>query len=316
MTRIAVALALAVCCASALADYPEKAVRFVVPFAPGGATDLLARTIGEKLAVAVGQPFVVENKPGAATQIAAQYVAKAPADGYTLLMATSTTLAINKSLYSKLPYDPEKDFAPISLVVQHPFVLVVDPKLPAKNVRDLIALAKSQPGKLSYASGGSGSFAHLSMALFQSMTGIDAVHVPYKGSAPALLDIMGGQVAMMFDNTAHNHISSGKLRALGVSTRERLSVLPEVPTLHEAGVPGYDLAAWQGVVATAGTPQPIVQKLNAEIRKLLQMPDVRQRLTADGGQIITSTPEEFSAHISREVVRFAKIVKDSGAKVD
>ncbi len=316
MNRIAVALALAVCCGSALADYPEKPVRFVVPFAPGGATDLLARTIGDRLSAALGQPFVVENKPGAATQIAAQYVAKAPADGYTLLMATSTTLAINKSLYSKLPYDPEKDFAPISLVVQHPFVLVVDPKLPAQNIRDLIALAKSQPGKLSYASGGSGSFAHLSMALFQSMAGIDAVHVPYKGSAPALLDIMGGQVAMMFDNTAHNHISSGKLRALAVTTRERLSVLPEVPTLHEAGVPGYDLAAWQGVVATAGTPQPIVQKLNAEIRRLLQLPDVRQRLTADGGQIITSTPAEFSAHISREVVRFAKIVKDSGAKVD
>jgi tripartite-type tricarboxylate transporter receptor subunit TctC len=316
MNRIAVALALAVCCGSVLADYPAKPVRFVVPFAPGGATDLLARTIGDRLSAALGQPFVVENKPGAATQIAAQYVAKAPADGYTLLMATSTTLAINKSLYSKLPYDPEKDFAPISLVVQHPFVLVVDPKLPAQNIRDLIALAKSQPGKLSYASGGSGSFAHLSMALFQSMAGIDAVHVPYKGSAPALLDIMGGQVAMMFDNTAHNHISSGKLRALAVTTRERLSVLPEVPTLHEAGVPGYDLAAWQGVVATAGTPQPIVQKLNAEIRRLLQLPDVRQRLTADGGQIITSTPAEFSAHISREVVRFAKIVKDSGAKVD
>jgi tripartite-type tricarboxylate transporter receptor subunit TctC len=316
MTRIVLAFVLTAFCASAQAQYPEKPVRFVVPFAPGGATDLLARTIGEKLAAATGRPFVVENKPGAATQIAAQYVATAPADGYTILMATSTTLAINKSLYSKLPYDPEKDFAPISLVVQHPFVLVVDPKLPAKTVKDLIALAEAQPGKLSYASGGSGSFAHLSMALFQTMTGVDAIHVPYKGSAPALLDIMGGQVAMMFDNTAHNHISSGKLRALGVTTRERLSVLPEVPTLHEAGVPGYDLAAWQGVVAAAGTPRLIVDKLNAAIRKLLQLPDVRQRLTADGGQIITSTPEEFSAHISREIVRFAKIVKDSGAKVD
>jgi tripartite-type tricarboxylate transporter receptor subunit TctC len=259
---------------------------------------------------------VVENRPGAATQVAAQYVAKAPPDGYTLLMATSTTLAINKSLYSSLPYDPEKDFAPISLVVQHPFVLVVDPKLPAKSVQELIKLARSQPGKLSYASGGSGSFAHLAMALFQSMTGVEAIHVPYKGGAPALIDIMGGQVAMMFDNTAHNHITSGKLRALAVTTRERLSVLPEVPTLQEAGVAGYDLAAWQGVVATAGTPRPVVEKLNAEIRKLLQLADVRQRLTADGGQIITSTPDEFAAHISREVVRFAKIVKDSGAKVD
>ncbi len=316
MIRKAIVCGVAAFCTTALAQYPDKPVRFIVPFAPGGATDLLARTIGEKLAGATGQAFVVENKPGAATQIAAQYVAQAPADGYTLLMATSTTLAINKSLYSKLPYDPEKDFAPISLVVQHPFVLVVDPKLPAKTVQELIALAKSQPGKLSYASGGSGSFAHLSMALFQTMTGIDAIHVPYKGSAPALLDIMGGQVAMMFDNTAHNHISGGKLRALGVTTRERLSVLPNVPTLHEAGVAGYDLAAWQGVVTTAGTPRPVIDRLNAEIRKLLQLPDVRQRLTADGGQIITSTPEEFSAHISREVARFAKIVKASGAKVD
>ena len=316
MIRAAFGLIFAVYCVAALAQYPEKPVRFVVPFAPGGATDLLARTLGERLSAALGQPFVVENKPGAATQVAAQYVAKAPADGYTLLMATSTTLAINKSLYRSLPYDPEKDFAPISLVVQHPFVLVLDPKIPSKNVQELIALAKSQPGKLSYASGGSGSFAHLAMALFQSLTGVDAIHVPYKGGAPALIDIMGGQVAMMFDNTAHTYISSGKLRALAVTTRERLSVLPDVPTLHEAGVAGYDLAAWQGVVATAGTPRPVVDRLNGEIRKLLQLPEVRQRLTADGGQIITSTPEEFSAHISREVVRFAKIVKDSGAKVE
>jgi tripartite-type tricarboxylate transporter receptor subunit TctC len=258
MIRAATGFVLAAYCVLALAQYPEKPVRFVVPFAPGGATDLLARTLGERLSAGLGQPFVVENKPGAATQVAAQYVAKAPADGYTLLMATSTTLAINKSLYRSLAYDPEKE----------------------------------------------------------SMTGVEAIHVPYKGGAPALIDIMGGQVAMMFDNTAHTYISSGKLRALAVTTRDRLSVLPDVPTLHEAGVAGYDLAAWQGVVATAGTPRPVVDRLNGEIRKLLQLPDVRQRLTADGGQIITSTPDEFAAHISREVVRFAKIVKDSGAKVE
>jgi tripartite-type tricarboxylate transporter receptor subunit TctC len=316
MIRILVGFTCAVFTAAAFAQYPDRPVRFVVPFAPGGATDLLARTIGEKLSASMGQPFVVENRPGAATQIAAQFVAKAPADGYTLLMATSTTLAINKSLYSKLPYDPEKDFAPLSLVIQHPFVLVVNPNVSAQSVKDLIALAKAQPGKLSYATQGSGSFAHLSMALFQSMTGIEAIHVPYKGGAPALIDVMGGQVSMMFDNTAHAHITSGKLRALAVTTRQRLSVLPAVPTLDEAGVPGYDLAAWQGVVTTAGTPKTIVDRLSAEIRKVLQMPDVRQRLTADGGQIITSTPDEMAAHISREIVRFAKIVKDSGAKVE
>jgi len=316
LIRIALALLGLALASLAAADYPEKAVRFVVPFAPGGATDLLARTIGEKLSAATGQPFVVENKPGAATQIAAQYVAKAPADGYTLLMATSTTLAINKSLYSKLPYDPEKDFAPVSLVIQHPFVLVVDPKVPVKSVQELIALARSKPGQLSYATQGSGSFAHLSMALLQSLTGIDAVHVPYKGGAPALVDVMGGQVTMIFDNTAHAHITSGRLRALAVTTRQRLSVLPEVPTLAEAGVPGYDLAAWQGVVTTAGTPRPVVVKLNAEINTLLKLPDVQARLTADGGQILTSTPEQFAAHISSEVVRFAKIVKDSGARVE
>jgi tripartite-type tricarboxylate transporter receptor subunit TctC len=316
MIRIAPALLCLAFAFPASADYPEKAVRFVVPFAPGGATDLLARTIGEKLSVATGQPFIVENKPGAATQIAAQFVAKAPPDGYTLLMATSTTLAINKSLYSKLPYDPEKDFAPVSLVIQHPFVLVVDPNVPARSVSELVALARSKPGRLSYASGGSGSFAHLSMSLFQSMTGVEAVHVPYKGGAPALLDIMGGQVTMMFDNTALTHIKSGKLRALAVTTRERLSILPEVPTLHEAGVPGYDLAAWQGVVTTAGTPRAVVEKLNAEIGRLLKLPDVQARLTADGGQILNSTPEQFAAHISAEVVRFAKIVKASGARVE
>lgn len=316
MMRVIAALLLAVVSGAALAQFPERPVRFVVPFAPGGATDLLARTIGEKLSAAMGQPFVVENRPGAATQIAAQFVAKAPADGYTLLMATSTTLAINKSLYSNLPYDPETDFAPLSLVIQHPFVLVVNPSVPAQSLKELVALAKSQPGKLSYATQGSGSFAHLAMALFQSMTGVEAVHVPYKGGAPALIDLMGGQITMMFDNTAYPHVKSGKLRALAVTTKQRLSVFPDVPTLEEAGVPGYDLAAWQGVVTTAGTPRPVIERLSAEIRKVLQLPEVQQRLTADGGQIITSTPDEMAAHISREIDRFAKIVKDSGAKVE
>jgi tripartite-type tricarboxylate transporter receptor subunit TctC len=291
-------------------------VRFVVPYAPGGATDLLARTIGEKLSASLGQAFVVENRPGAATLVGAQVVAKSEPDGYTLLMATSTTLAINASLYSKLPYDPVKDFAPISLVSVQPFVLLVNPNLPVQSVKDLVALAKSRPGQLAYATGGSGSFPHLAMALFQSMTGIDVIHVPYKGSAPALTDLMGGQIAMMFDNTAINYVKGGKLRALGVTTQERLAVMPNVPTLSEAGVPGYELAAWQGVVTTAGAPRPIIDKLNTEIVKLLTLPDVQARLTADGGRVISSTPDQFATYIRSEIGRFAKIVKASGARVE
>ena len=297
-------------------QYPSKPVRFVVPYAAGGATDLIARVIGERLSAHLGQPFVIDNRPGAATLLGAQLVAKAEPDGYTLLMATSTTLAINASLYKSLPYDPVKDFAPISLAIQHPFVLLVDPKLPAHNVKELVALAKSKPGQLAYASGGSGSFPHLAMALFQAMTGIDVIHVPYKGSAPALTDLMGGQVAMIFDNTALNYVKSGKIRALAVTTKDRLSVMPDVPTLQEAGVAGYELAAWQGVIAPAGTPRPVVDRLNAEIVKLLHEPDVVKRLTGDGGQIITSTPDQFAAYIKSEIGRFAKIVKDSGAKVE
>ncbi len=296
--------------------YPSKPVRFVVPYAAGGATDLIARVIGERLSAGLGQPFVIDNRPGAATLLGAQIVAKAEPDGYTLLMATSTTLAINASLYKTLPYDPVKDFAPISLAIQHPFVLLVDPKLPAHNVRELVALAKSKPGQLAYASGGSGSFPHLAMALFQTMTGIDVIHVPYKGSAPALTDLMGGQIAMMFDNTALNYVKGGKIRALAVTTKDRLSVMPDVPTLQEAGVPGYELAAWQGVVAPAGTSRAVVERLNTEIVKLLHEPDTARRLTGDGGQIITSTPDQFAAYIKSEIGRFAKIVKDSGAKVE
>jgi tripartite-type tricarboxylate transporter receptor subunit TctC len=301
---------------AAAQQYPTKPVRFVVPYAAGGATDLIARTIGEKLSASLGQPVVVDNRPGAATLLGAQLVAKAEPDGHTLLMATSTTLAINASLYSKLPYDPVKDFAPISLVIQHPFVLLANPGVPAQSVKELVALAKSKPGQLAYASGGSGSFPHLAMAMFQSMTGIDVIHVPYKGSAPALTDLMGGQIAMMFDNTALNYVKGGKIRALAVTTKQRLSVMPDVPTLAEAGVPGYELAAWQGVIAPAGTPRPVVDRLNSEIVRLLQLPDVQARLTADGGQIITSTPDQFAAYIKTEIGRFAKVVKDSGAKVE
>ncbi|HKU48299.1 MAG TPA: tripartite tricarboxylate transporter substrate binding protein [Burkholderiales bacterium] len=297
-------------------QYPSKPVRFVVPYAAGGATDLIARVIGERLAAGLGQPFVIENRPGAATLLGAQIVAKAEPDGYTLLMATSTTLAINASLYKSLPYDPVKDFAPISLAIQHPFVLLVDPKLPAHSVKELVALAKAKPGQLAYASGGSGSFPHLAMAMFQSMTGIDVIHVPYKGSAPALTDLMGGQVAMIFDNTALNYVKSGKIRALAVTTKDRLSVMPDVPTADQSGLPGFEVGVWYGFAVPSGTPRPALERLNAEIVKLLHEPDTQKRLTGDGGQIITSTPDQFAAYIKSEIGRFAKIVRDSGAKVE
>jgi tripartite-type tricarboxylate transporter receptor subunit TctC len=313
---LALLTAVAAAAPSAAQTFPSKPIRFVVPYAAGGATDLIARTIGEKLSASLGQPVVVDNRPGAATILGAQLVAKSEADGHTILMATSTTLAINASLYSKLTYDPVRDFAPVTLVIEHPFVLLVNPTVPAQSVQDLIALAKSKSGQLAYASGGSGSFPHLAMALFQSMTGIDVIHVPYKGSAPALTDLMGGQVAMMFDNTALNYVKGGRLRALAVTTKRRLQVLPNVPAMAEAGVPGYELSAWQGVVAPAGTPGPVVEKLNGEIVRALKLPDVQARLTADGGHIITSSPEEFASYIRSEIVRFAKIVKASGARVD
>jgi tripartite-type tricarboxylate transporter receptor subunit TctC len=313
---LALLTAVAAAAPSAAQTFPSKPIRFVVPYAAGGATDLIARTIGEKLSASLGQPVVVDNRPGAATILGAQLVAKSEADGHTILMATSTTLAINASLYSKLTYDPVRDFAPVTLVIEHPFVLLVNPTVPAQSVQDLIALAKSKSGQLAYASGGSGSFPHLAMALFQSMTGIDVIHVPYKGSAPALTDLMGGQVAMMFDNTALNYVKGGRLRALAVTTKQRLQVLPDVPAMAEAGVPGYELSAWQGVVAPAGTPGPVVEKLNGEIVRALKLPDVQARLTADGGHIITSSPEEFASYIRSEIVRFAKIVKASGARVD
>src|SRR3954464_1226517 len=317
MLKNILAVAAALIATTAMAQqYPSKPVRFVVPYAAGGATDLIARVIGEKLSASLGQPVVVDNRPGAATLLGAQLVAKAEPDGYTRLRATSTTLAINASLYKSLPYDPVKDFAPISLAIQHPFVLLVDPKLPANNVKELVALAKAKPGQLAYASGGSGSFPHLAMAMFQAMTGIDVIHVPYKGSAPALTDLMGGQIAMMFDNTALNYVKGGKIRGHAGTPKDRLSVMPDVPTLQEAGVPGYELAAWQGVVAPAGTSRAVVERLNTEIVKLLHEPDTARRLTGDGGQIITSTPDQFAAYIKSEIGRFAKIVKDSGAKVE
>jgi len=319
MTRTIAALALAMLASGAHAQaWPTKPIKWVVPFAPGGTTDILARTIGDKLAIALGQPVIIENKPGAGGGVGADYTAKAPADGYTIMGGTISTHAINASLYKSLPYDPVKDFAPITLIARVPNMLVVNPDVPAKNVAELIALMKASPAKYTFASSGNGTSQHLSGELFKTMAGVEMQHIPYKGSPPALQDVVGGQVTMTFDNitTAWPLAKGGKLRALAVTTAKRSSVAPEVPTLAESGLAGYEVGSWQGVFAPAGTPPEIVKRLNAEIVKIIRMPDVNEKLTALGAEPVGNTPEEFGALVRAEVGKWADVVKKSGAKVD
>ncbi|MEO8740174.1 MAG: tripartite tricarboxylate transporter substrate binding protein [Casimicrobiaceae bacterium] len=316
-----VAGALAMACAStgALAQaWPSKPIKYVVPFAPGGTTDILARTVGEKLSIALGQPVVVENKPGAGGGVGADFTAKATPDGYTIMGGTISTHAINASLYSSLPYDPVKDFAAITMIARVPNLLVINPGIPAKNVAELIALIKANPGKYTFASSGNGTSQHLSGELFKSMAGVDMQHIPYKGSPPALQDVVGGQVSMTFDNitTAWPLAKAGKLHALAVTTAKRSAVAPEVPTLAESGLPGFEIGSWQGVFAPAGTPPEIVKRLNAEIVKILNTPEVREKLIALGAEPVGDTPEQFSAYVKTEVGKWSDVVKKSGAKVD
>ena len=298
--------------------WPAKPIKYVVPFAPGGTTDILARTIGEKLALALGQPVVIENKPGAGGGVGADFTAKAAPDGYTIMGGTISTHAINASLYDKLPYDPVKDFVPITLLARVPNMLVVNPAVPAKNVTELIALLKANPNKYTFASSGNGTSQHLSGELFKAMAGVDMQHIPYKGSPPALQDVVGGQVTMTFDNitTALPLAKAGRLRALAVTTATRSAVAPEVPTLAESGLPGFEVGSWQGVFAPSGTPPDIVKRLNTEIVKILNLPDVKEKLTGLGAEPVGNTSEEFSAMVKSEVVKWAEVVKKSGAKVD
>jgi tripartite-type tricarboxylate transporter receptor subunit TctC len=298
--------------------YPSKPIRMVVPFPAGGTTDILARAAGQKMSEAWGQPVVVDNRPGAGGNIGSDAVAKSPNDGYTLLMGTVGTHAINASLYAKMPYDHVKDFAPVVLVAGVPNVLVVHPSVPANSVQQLIAYGKANPGKLNFASSGSGTSIHLSGELFKTMTGVQMTHVPYKGSAPAVSDLLGGQVQLMFDNlpSALPHIKAGKLKALGVTSRTRAASLPDVPTIHEAGVPGFDATSWFGLLAPAGTPRDVVTKVNAEVAKWLASPDGKEKLAAAGANAAGGTPEDFAKHIAAETTKWAKVVKDSGAKVD
>jgi tripartite-type tricarboxylate transporter receptor subunit TctC len=299
-------------------DYPSKPIRLVVPFAAGGATDVLARLVGERLTASLGQQVVVDNRPGAGGNIGSDIVARAEPDGYTILMGAVGTHAINPSLYPKMPYDPVKDFAPVTLVASVPNVLVVNPEVPAKSVQELIDLAKAKPGELNFASSGNGTSIHVSGELFKAMTGTDIVHVPYKGSGPAVTDLLGGQVQMMFDNMPSSlpHVKAGKLRALGVTSAKRSPALPEVPTIAEAGVPGYDATSWFGILAPAGTPEPVVTRLQGAIVQALGEPEMRQRMADLGAEPVGDTPAEFGQFITAELAKWAKVVNDAGVKLE
>ncbi len=312
------AIALAQPAAAQAPAYPTKAIRLVVPFPPGGATDILARNVAQKLSETWGQSVVVDNRPGAGGNIGSELVAKAAPDGYTLEMGTVGTHAINASLYSKMPYDHVKDFAPIILVAGVPNVLVVNPSLPVNSVQELIAYAKANPGKLNFASSGPGTSIHLSGELFKVMAGVQMTHVPYKGSAPALQDLLGGQVQLMFDNLPPSlpQIKGGKLRALAVTSLTRAPALPDVPTIAESGLPGFEASSWFGILAPAGTPPAIIAKVNAEVAKWLASPEGKEKLVAIGANAAGGSPEDFARHIQVETAKWAKVVKESGAKVD
>ncbi|HEV2041689.1 MAG TPA: tripartite tricarboxylate transporter substrate binding protein [Casimicrobiaceae bacterium] len=299
-------------------SYPNRTIRLVVPFPAAGTTDILARAAAQKLTEAFGQSVVVDNRPGAAGNIGSDLVAKSAPDGYTLLMGTVGTHAINPSLYSKMPYDHVKDFVPVVLVAGVPNVLVVNPALPVNSVADLIKLAKDKPGQINFASSGSGTSIHLSGELFKTMAGVDITHVPYKGSSPALIDLIGGQVQIMFDNlpSALPQIKAGKLRAIAVTSLKRAPVLPDVPTISESGLPGFEASSWFGVLAPAGTPAPIVARINAEVNKWLQSAEAREKLLSQGAEAAGGSPEQFANHIRAESEKWAKVVKASGAKVD
>ena len=313
--------ALACACSAAgsyAQTYPAKSVRFVVPFAPGGGSDLVARTVAMKLTEALGQPVVIDNRAGAAGSIGADIAAKSPPDGHTLLLGSNGPLAINPSLYAKLPYDAARDFAPVSLVTVMPFVLVVHPALPVKSVKELIALAKSRPGQLNYGSPGNGSTTHLANELLKSMTGMQIAHVPYKGVAPAATDLISGNIQMMSGDlsTLMPHVRSGRMRPLAVTSVRRSALLPDMPTVAEAGVPGYEAIGWFGVLVPAGTPAAIVERLNSAMLKGLAAPDARQRLSAFGGDVAVGTPEQFAAHIRTEAAKWGKLIKAIGLKAD
>ncbi|TMH41696.1 MAG: tripartite tricarboxylate transporter substrate binding protein [Betaproteobacteria bacterium] len=318
MKLIGALLVLAAAAAGAQ-DYPAKPVRMVVGFPPGGGTDVVARILQPRLSELLGQPIVIDNRPGATGTVAAGHVAKSPPDGYTIMMGHISVNAIAPSLFSNLPYDAAHDFAPIGLAAAVPHIVVVHPSLPATTLKELIAYLEAQPGKLTFPSAGNGSMPHLAGEVFQSLGGVKLVHVPYKGSGQSMQDLLGGQHLVAFDTMAASapQVRSGKLRALAVSTRERVATLPDVPTAEEAGLPGYVLTTWYGVFAPAGTPPVIVNRLHAELVKAMQTPDVRSKLEgigADGS--VSKSPAEFAALVRADTARYAKIVKDIGLRIE
>jgi len=313
--RVAVAALLLALAGTASGQYPTKPVRFIVPSAAGGGTDIIARAISLKLSESLGQQFVVDNRPGAGQMIGIELAARSPADGHTILMAAST-LAINPIMYKKVPYDPLRDFAPITQAATLANVIVVHPSLPVKSIAELIAYAKQRPGQLNFASAGIGTSPQMSIELLKSMAGIDMVHIPYKGTAPGVVDLLAGQVLVMAPNalTALPHIKAGKLRALAVTSARRSEGLPDVPTVAESGLPGYDSTQWYGVLAPAGTPRDIVARLHDEIVRALRDAEVGKRLAADGAEPVGSSPEEFAAFIKSESEKWAKVAQAAGIK--
>ena len=324
LLRRSLCIATAVCLASvalpaaAQADYPNKPVRMLIGFPPGQATDTLGRAVAQKLSQQLGQQFVVENKPGAAGIIATQAAMSSPPDGYTLLISSSGPLAVNPGLYSKLPYDPIKDFAPVAGIAIVPLILVINPSFPATNLKELVATAKAKPKTVNYASGGSGVTNHLVMEMFRGVAGVDMTHIPYKGGPPALTDLIGGQVNVMFETSVAvlPFVKQGKLRALAVSSSKRIAAAPDLPTVAELGYPGFSGVPWIAIMAPANTPAPIVAKLNGEVNKALNSKEIREQFLAQGVEPMQMTPEELGAFVKAELTKWTKVVKDSGAKVE
>jgi tripartite-type tricarboxylate transporter receptor subunit TctC len=318
MRTIVAALALACASLAQAQSWPSKPIRYIVIFAPGGTTDILARLIAPKMSDALGQPVVVENRPGAAGALGAEMIAKAPPDGYTIGSGTISSHAINVTLYTKLAYDPEKDFAPITMLATLPNMLVVHPSLNVNSVQELIALLKANPNKHSFGSAGNGTSQHMSGELFKTMTGVSMQHIPYKGSGPMIPDLLAGTISMSFENitTAYPPAKQGRLKALAVTTAKRSFVAPDVPTMQEAGLAGYDITSWQALFAPAGTPKEIIARLHAETAKALKAPDVAKRLEELGLDAGGMPPEELAAIIRNDIPRLGKVVRDSGAKVD
>jgi len=298
--------------------FPDKPVRFVIGFTPGGPSDILARAVGQKLAERWGQQVVIENRPGAGGNLAAEVVAKSAPDGHTWLLGNNSILATNQSLYRKLPYDPVRDFAPVALVAVQPNILVVHPDVKANSVMELVALAKQNPGRLNYASSGAGAAAHLAGELFKTMAGVDIVHVPYKGAQPALTDLIAGHAQLMFATSASviPYVKAGRLRALAVTTAQRSPSVPELPTVSEAGLAGFEATTWHGVVVPSATPGPLVQRLNEELNLVLNNKELRERLAGLGAEVVTGTPREFADYIAREIPKWSKVVRDSGARAE